>query len=53
MTKVRHVLWRRRWRRWRRKRSNEQHREATRAGLVMWCNTRELVERERKSDLEY
>jgi len=27
------------------KRSNE--REATRAGLVMWCNTRELVERER------
>ena len=48
MTKVRHVLWRRRWRRWRRKRSNEQHREATRAGLVMWCNTRELVERERE-----
>jgi len=47
MTKVRHVL---RWRRWRSKRSNEQHREATRAGLVMWCNTRELVEREREKE---
>jgi len=50
MTKVRHLLWWRRWRRWRSKRSNEQHREATRAGLVMWCNTRELVERERKKE---
>ena len=52
MAKVRHLLC---WRRRRAKRSNEQHREATRAGLVMWCNTRELVERERerKSHLEY
>jgi len=42
MAKVRHLLC---WRRRRSKRSNEQHREATRAGLMMWCNTRELVER--------
>jgi len=26
------------------------NREATRAGLVMWCNTRELVEREREKE---
>jgi len=50
MAKARHLLWWRRWRRWRSKRSNEQHREATRAGLVMWCNTRELVERERERE---
>jgi len=28
------------------------NREVTRAGLVMWCNTRELVERERKRERE-
>ena len=51
MTKVRHLLW---WRRWRRKRSNEQHQRGNegRLGATPESLSRER-EKERKSHLEY